>query len=129
MHVNSNDSQNGSIKSQQSSSSIRNQQNAQGTNEYSPYVDQGGNLPDVPLEISPVENIATIKDFAKGTLSEYRIKQIEQSPLFQKIYSSQQDGFKEEKGTQQSILVTGFGMRNLKSLQDALSLQEDERKR
>lgn len=70
-----------------------------------------------------------LKDFDKNTLSEYKIKQIEESPLFQNIYSSNQEKFKKESAASPSILVTGFTMRNLKSLQDALQIKEDERQR
>lgn len=67
-----------------------------------------------------------LTDVKKGTLSDYKRKQLEQFPLFQKIYSADNNSFEEKPTTDQSILVTGFGMRNLKSLQDALRIKEQE---
>lgn len=65
----------------------------------------------------------------KKSFNEYRRKQLEQVPLFQQVFTSDNDSFKQESLAKPSMLMTGFGMRNLQSLQDALRLKEDERQR
>lgn len=91
------------------------------------------------LENEPVQdNIAEkvveegptrLSHFRRSSLSDYRRQELEKSPLFKKIYTNETDLFKEEELSKTpSILITGFGMRNLQSLQNALRIEE-ERKR
>ncbi|KAJ8923146.1 hypothetical protein NQ315_001700 [Exocentrus adspersus] len=69
-------------------------------------------------------------DYKQTTLEEYKQKHLKEEPLFSDILTLEKEEVcieKPSKDPNESILVTGFGIRNLKSLQDALKL--DERKR
>lgn len=70
-----------------------------------------------------------LTDFEKCTLGDYKIKQLSETPLFSTVLSSDGKRTTEKRDIDASFLITGFGMRNLKSLQDALQLKDDERKR
>ncbi|XP_023020398.1 uncharacterized protein isoform X2 [Leptinotarsa decemlineata] len=63
----------------------------------------------------------------KPTLSEYKKQTLAEKPLFPTVVTLDSNDELLEKNVDSSFLVTGFGIRNLSSLQDAL--QENERKR
>lgn len=71
----------------------------------------------------------TLKDYKKGSLSDYKWKQLEASPLFKKIFTSHKEEFKEIIQETPSILIKGFSMRNTESLENALRIRDDERQR
>ncbi|CAH1116002.1 unnamed protein product [Phaedon cochleariae] len=72
--------------------------------------------------------LASARARKKPTLDEFKRGTIEKTTLFSKTMTlDSAEVLFEKKSEEPSILVTGFGLRNLRSLQDAL--EEDEQKR
>lgn len=69
---------------------------------------------------------------ANPTLEEYKLRQLKEAPLFANVLTSDKDEGqvcieRPSENDDTSILVTGFGIRNLESLQDVLEV--DARRR
>ncbi|KAJ8935280.1 hypothetical protein NQ314_012904, partial [Rhamnusium bicolor] len=65
--------------------------------------------------------------YPRATLEEYQRELLKDEPLFADVLTLDDRMYAEKTSIEQSILVTGFGIRNLQSLQNAL--QEEEEKR
>lgn len=69
---------------------------------------------------------------SRTTLEEYHQAQLKETPLFANVLILDQDDNevcieRPSDDPSTSILVTGFGLRNFKSLQDALKIEERKR--
>nr|CAI5857232.1 unnamed protein product [Callosobruchus analis] len=60
-------------------------------------------------------------------MSDYQMQMLDQTKLFDKVMTQDRSGSIKELEPSCSMLVTGFGMRNLESLQECLEKEEDKR--
>ncbi|CAH1954314.1 unnamed protein product [Acanthoscelides obtectus] len=67
------------------------------------------------------------KTYPKPTLLDYQTQKLDQTKLFDKVITQDKSGSILDVEPSCSLLVTGFGMRNLESLQECLEREENKR--
>nr|CAH7756881.1 unnamed protein product [Callosobruchus chinensis] len=67
------------------------------------------------------------KTYPKPTMSDYQMQMLDQTKLFDKVMTQDRSGRIIDLEASCSMLVTGFGMRNLESLQECLEREENKR--